>query len=233
MSEKVLNQPILTYTIASKDIYREGEEYRAIYLRIDPWGGFTLFGVIPDKAEILEENFTQVILEYALAWNFPGKSPQAILKMREFGIEIGEVIANQVKLSYSQENSLHAVSYGLEGFLRSIGAKFAVENMVDRLRYDITGCPLCIVAGQTGVPQEVDLSHAVITAVYESLVHSIDPGLEISLPAGPYNTHIICVRLPVEKHLEGLNPGDSVKREMRSQNEEFFDMPAYTLSSGG
>jgi hypothetical protein len=70
--------------------------------------------------------------------------------------------------------------------LNSQWTSYSTEQVPSGLHFELHDCPLCMAAVNSGIRGREDQAHRVLYALYRALVHALDPGLHIDLPASPH-----------------------------------------------
>jgi hypothetical protein len=190
---------ILTYPIASGEMYYAVANERAVYLQGDPEAGFSLYGQILNGGDASSANLAEVLLEFAMTWSTPGDPSEARRQMQIFGKHLGEALADQRARAKPVNGALGCAAGALEDVLRSLKAPFGVQHTKSKVRYELDRCPLCVTAEVTGTDREAELARHALHALYRSLVNAIDPGLQIKVSGEPNAKHAISVVAPTSK----------------------------------
>lgn len=173
------------------------KEERAVYLRNDPKVGLIIYGELSNKGKVSGVDLVQVLLEFAMSWKgFKGYS-EVSRQMKLFGKRIGEAMADQVARDMPDASTLQHAAHGMESIFRSLNESIEVQQTKYETRYKIAHCPLCLVSDKTGSRKVMVLAHHALNAVSKSLVHNIDPLLQVHLPNGPLDTHLIHIQSPI------------------------------------
>lgn len=173
---------LLVYRVGSADkIYSEVNQ-RELRLRHDPGLGPLLRGEVPECGTECFANLGQVILEYVMAC----ERCEDGSVLDEFGGQIGTAFGAHVRRSLPGDPPLKQALRAMLCVLNSQEASFTVEQSDDALRFVLDSCPLCLAAKDCGIGGCEAQAHRVLYALYRALVHTLDPGLFIDLPAHPH-----------------------------------------------
>jgi len=185
--------PVLTYQIASGDLYYTVEGERTIYLREDPVMCFTLHGEIPYEREVPSINFAQVILEITMSGGVPRQHHEVTNQLKPLCKRIGHVLAEQIEERKPNLTSLQRVAQAMGCILRSMDATFTVQKKGNELRYELDQCPLCTIAKAKGFAPEIEPAHQVLKSICNCMVGEIDPACQVKLPDSSHDPHIITI----------------------------------------
>ena len=184
------------YPIASADMYYEEVNQRDVCVCDDPEKGFRIWGEIPGAGDVTAVGLCHVLLEYAMYCQTWRDSSQAYCHMQQFGEHLGIALAKYLRDSISMAGAANPGSCALECVLESMNAHFTVEQIGPELQFIVAGCPLHETAEQTGL-REVELAHWGLNALCQSLVHAIEPDLNVQAPLEVGVDHIFAVMTPV------------------------------------
>jgi hypothetical protein len=126
--------------------------------------------------------------------------------MKFFGKCIDEEMADQVARDIPDASTLERAAHGMESIFRSLNASIEVKQAKYELRYEIAHCPLCLASDKTGSRKVTVLAHHALNAVSKSLVHNIDPLLQVHSQNGPLDTissifnrqSVLITKLPID-----------------------------------
>ena len=190
------SRPVLTYPIASGELYYAVVNERTVYLQGDSEAGFSLYGEIPGGGEGSSVNLAKMLLEYARAWNTSGDAVEARRQMQRFGRHLGEALAEQRAPAKPVNGVLGRAADALEDVFRSLDTSFARRQTDCEVRYQLDPCPLHMAAEASTLEQEVGLAHHALKAICQNVVGAIDPKLRLELPNGPNGEQVISVVAP-------------------------------------
>jgi len=186
--------PILSYPIASGEMYYAVANERTVWLQGNPEAGFSLYGAIPGGSEASSVNLAEMLLEFAMAWNTAGDASQARRRMQVFGSHLGQALAEKRAQAKPVDGVLERAANAVEDILRSLDASFACWQTESEVRYQIDPSPLQVVAGATGMECATELAHHALNAMCESVVGVLAPELHVQLPDGPNAEQVILLR---------------------------------------
>jgi hypothetical protein len=191
------SKPILTYPIASGEMYYEVVNQRTVYLQGDPETGFSLYGEIPGWGEDSAVNLSKILLEFAMTWSATGDAVEAQRQMQRFGRRIGEAFAQQRVPGKSVNGVVGRAGDALEDVFRSLDAPFARRRTNSEVHYRLDRpCPLHMAAEVTTSEQEIRLAHLALKAICQHVVGTLDPKLRLRLPDDPNVEQVISVVAP-------------------------------------
>ena len=178
------NIEVLTFPIASGDMYYEVEEAMTVFVRGDVQRGFRLCGELQDLEGAPVVDFADILLEFALAWDIPGKSEEFSLQAQKFGKRIAEKLNEKLEesvLGLSDLDSLARVNIVLDCIFRSMNASYTVEREGDQLCIEFKKCSIIKAANAEGLMLEEEHAHQVLKAVGENVAWEIDPNLQVEI----------------------------------------------------
>ncbi len=170
---------LLTYNVASADMFYVEVEQRDVCVCDDLSRGFRIWGEMHGGGSAATVDLCQIFLEVALSCQTIPDSDQARYKMRAFGKQIGQVLGRHLKDSPLLETLTNPAARALRCLLESMNAHFTVEWIDNELRFAIESCPIYEIAELTGL-REVELAHYGFDALCQSLVYALDPYLSVS-----------------------------------------------------
>jgi hypothetical protein len=170
---------LLTYNVASADLFYVEVEQRDIYVCDDPDKGFHIWGEMHGGRPVSAVDLCQIFLEAALSYRAIPDTDQARTKMRAFGEQIGQVLGQHLMDSPRAEAFTNPAACALKCLLESMNACFTTERLDRELRFVVDGCPIYKIAELTGL-REVELAHDGFDAMCQSLVHALEPSLSVS-----------------------------------------------------
>jgi formate transporter len=181
--------PLFRFNITSADMFHSEVAQRAIYVRDDPDTGFHIWGEITGGAGVPPADLGAVLLEYAMTCAAHCSLPDAYRQMDTFGKNLGEALAVCIIQGTPAEKGAHRATCGLECVLESLNIAFTIQQSDGRLSYRLDHCPLCDTSERSGL-HHVELAHHGLSALCHSLIHSLDPGLDVHLPNKSLAEHV-------------------------------------------
>lgn len=172
---------LCSYAVASGDMYYAEMEQRDIYAWDDPQRGFRVWGELRGGGPATAVDLCQMLLEYAMYLRSWCREPEARYNMQDFGERLGHALASLLKQSPPVRMDTNPGACALMCVLESMNVQITIEQVGPELHFLLAECPLVEVARRTGL-REVELAHAGVNALCQSLAHAIDPGLQITIP---------------------------------------------------
>lgn len=169
------------YSIASSDMYYTELEQRDVLVRDDPVKGFKIWGEIVGGGPGTSVNLCQMFLEYAMycrSWCNPS---EANYNMQRFGEQLGMALAKFLQETPPAEMSQNPGACALTCLWEALDIQFTIEKVGPEMHFLFADCPLAEAAQRTGL-REVDLALSGVNAMCQTLVHLIDPHMEILTP---------------------------------------------------
>lgn len=190
-SEKHVKR-LLSFGIASGDMYHSIVNERVIYAFDDPESGFRVWGEIPGTGEASTVDLCRVILEYGMTCKASDDLPGAFRAMENFSKRLGETLAIQIMEATPAETGEHRAACALECVFESMRAHFTLQEHAGEMDFLLKKCPLCENAKDIGI-WEVDLAHHGLNVLVQSLIHAINPTLKLKQPVRPQMDHIYSI----------------------------------------
>jgi hypothetical protein len=192
---------LLTYNVASADMFYVEVEQRDVCICDDLSRGFRIWGEMHGGRSVATVDLCQIFLEVALSYQAIPDSDQARYKMGAFGKQIGQVLGQHIKDNPLLEILTNPAVRALRCLLESMNARFTVEWIDNELRFAVDSCPIYKIAELTGL-REVVLAHYGFDAMCQSLVYALDPYLIVSTSL---ETHIGQLVSPANRLLISLS----------------------------
>lgn len=196
MKDERYKKNVITYPIKSGGLYCEVVEERTVILELDIETCPRIYGEIPDLGESSNINLSELLLEFALSLEGARNREKTVRRVEYFGNRIGEALADLIKGEEPECDRMVLVSHAMDCILHSMGADYSVYEGEEALDYKLARCPLQSAAEMSGLRMSVESAHTVLNSICQGLVHAIDPFLEVHLPAGTADVHIIEVFAP-------------------------------------
>lgn len=167
---------LLSYVIASADMYYTEMEVRDVFLSSSEQGGFRIWGKMAHGDASTAIDLFQIFLEYALHCCSLAGIEEPLLNMQDFGERLGRSLAKQLK-----SNTLPCISDNpavriLKYIFETIDAHPSVENTDAGVRVAIPAYSLEKAAQCSGLCH-IELAHCGINSMCASLIHGINPDL--------------------------------------------------------
>jgi hypothetical protein len=184
---------IYRYLIASSDMYYTELEQRDIFVQDDPDKGFEIWGEIAGAGKTTSIGLCQMFLEYGMYCRSWGSLSESTFHMRTFGENIGTALANFIQETPPAEMDQNPGICTLMCLWESLKIQFTVEHVGSEMHFLFANCPLEEIARQTGM-LDVDLALYGVNALCQTLIHTIDPYLEILTPLESRPDFVFSVR---------------------------------------
>ena len=172
---------IYRYSIASSDMYYTELEQRDVFVSDDPDKGFQIWGQIASGGPATSVCLCQMLLEYAMYCQSWCNMSEAIFNMRIFGEQIGNALAKFIQETPPADMSQNAGACTLMCLWESLNIQFTVEQVGPEMHFIFANCPLEETALRNGL-RGVDLALYGVNALCQTLIHIIDPHMEILTP---------------------------------------------------
>jgi hypothetical protein len=181
------------YSIASSDMYYTELEQRDVYVSDHPRDGFKIWGQIAGAGPAASVDLCQMFLEYAMYCRSWGSPAEAAYNMHAFGERLGGALARFLKENPPADMSQNPGACALECLFESMGVQLSVEQVGPELRFFFADCPLAEAAQRTGL-REVEPALYGVNSLCQTLIHAIDPHLQISHPMEAVPNSVFAVR---------------------------------------
>jgi len=169
---------------------------RDVCISDDPIHGFRIWGEIPEIGEKTAVDLCEVFLEYAMTCTAMQDHHHTLVSMEIFSKHLGECLAKYIKACTPLETQQNMGVCAVECVLESMHAHFKVEQRETESRYLVLRCPLGEASQRTGLPYK-DLAHYGINKMCQSLVHALQPSVDVYSPEDSEAEHIFAVRKSV------------------------------------
>jgi hypothetical protein len=186
---------LLSYVLASADMYYAEMEQRDIFLSCNEQGNFCIWGKTVDGEPSTKIDLFQIFLEYALyccAW---ASAEETLCNMRGFGERLGRSLAKQLENNILLSLSHKSASQILKNVFETVDAHPSVENVDAGVRVIVTDYPLEKAAKRSGL-WNVELAHSGINSMCQSLIRCINPGLAVSASSNADSEFTFTILMP-------------------------------------
>lgn len=189
---------ILSYIVASSDLYYEESNRREVFIQTDDGTCFRVWAEIVELGEISAANLCEVFLEYSLNCRTHADQPARLQCMREFSEIFGQRLAQFIKSRLCPPVVRSDVPFcAMSCILDSMQVNFTVAESQDELRFVLDRYPLQSASLQSGL-SDVELAHLGVAALCDSVMRTLDPRLSVHVPQTSAEEHIFIVNLPHE-----------------------------------
>jgi hypothetical protein len=187
---------LLSYVIASADLYYEEANQRTIYVQTDDGTCFRIWAEIKNIGEISAANLCEIFLEYSLNCQTQGSSAASRSCMQEFAEILGQRLAVYIRQRICPPIERTDVPYcAMSCILDSMQVNYTVQETPQELRFILDRCPLYSTSLRTGLC-EVEMAHYGVGIFCDSVIRSLDPSLSVSVPLATGDEHVFIVTLP-------------------------------------
>jgi hypothetical protein len=183
---------ICRYPIASTDMYYNEVGQRDVYARDDLLHGFQIWGELTGAGEETAIPLCEIFLEYAMVCQTGHDENQAYALMESFGSGLGQAVAIYMMDNIFIDRFPNPGVCAMECVLETLKVNFTIHQIGPELRFIICDCPFEKTAGQTGLPQS-ELAHIGLNAMYQGLLHVIQPELPVASPIDERYDHIFAI----------------------------------------
>ena len=187
---------LLSYPIASADMYYSVVNERDVYISDDPVYGFHIWGEIPGLGAKSAVDLCDMFFEYAMTCAALRDDSRSSRSMEVFANQLGERLAKYIKARIPMKTNQNPGMCALECVMEAIHAHFIVEQRDTESRYILRSCPICVASRRKNLPY-ADLVHLGVYKLCQCLVHAIDPFLDLDTPADSETDHIFSMVRPV------------------------------------
>lgn len=197
MTNEILNPPItclLTYKIASADMFYAEVEQRDIYVCDRPANGFSIWGEIPGEEPRTAVELCEIFLEVALSCQGMPDATRARCRMKSFSERFGQLLAQHIKESSLLETLTDPAACVLKCLLESKHARFRLEYINHKYRFTVESCPIHEVAELTGLT-EVELAHYGFNTMCQSLIDALNLDLSMFISVEALTGHPMSVTI--------------------------------------
>ena len=186
---------LLSYVIASADMYYAEMEQRDVFLRCDEQGSFHIGGKMADGEPSTEIDIFEIFLEYALYCRSWAGGEEALYNMQDFGERFGRSLAKQLVNDALPLKPRHSVSHVLRYIFETVDAHPAVEIVDTGVRIIITDYPLEKAAKRSGL-WNIELARYGINSMCQSLIRCLNPGVSLRTSSDRRSEFIFTVLTP-------------------------------------
>ncbi len=187
---------LLSYVIASADMYYAETEQRVVFLSYDEQGCFRIGGKMVDGELSTEIDIFEIFLEYALTCRSWAGGEEALYNMQDFGERFGRSLAEQLKRDRLPFKPRHSLSYILKHIFETVDAHPSVENVDAGVRIVIPDYPLEKAAKHSGLGN-IELAHYGINSMCRSLICHLNPGASLSTSSDTCPEFVFTILTPV------------------------------------
>ena len=186
---------LLSYVIASADMYYAEMEQRDVFLSCDEQGNFCIGGKMADGEPSTTIDLFEIFLEYALYCCSWAGGEEALYNMQDFGERFGRSLAKQLENNVLLFKSRNSASYILRYIFETVDSHPAVENVDAGVRVIITDYPLEEAAKRSGL-WNIELAHYGINSMCQSLIRCLNPGVSLKTSSDTRSEFIFTILTP-------------------------------------
>jgi hypothetical protein len=186
---------LLSYVIASADMYYAEMEKRDVFLSCDEQGNFHIVGKSVDGDPSATIDLFEIFLEYALSCCSWADKEETLFNMQDFGERLSRSLVKQLENSVMLSKSRSSVSHILRYIFETVDAHPIVENIDSGVRFIISDYPLEKAAERSGL-RDVELAHYGINCMCQSLVRCINPKLSLRASSDARSEFIFTILTP-------------------------------------
>ena len=118
---------------------------------------------------------------------------EAIFNMRSFGEQLGVGLAKFIQETPPADMSQNAGACTLMCLWEAMNIQFTLEQVGPEMHFFFANCPLEETALRNGL-REVDLAIYGVNALCQTLIHIIDPHMEILTPMEAHRPFVFAVK---------------------------------------
>jgi hypothetical protein len=186
---------LLSYVIASADMFYAEMERRDVFLSCNEQGGFRIWGKMTDGEPSTTIDLFEIFLEYALYCCSCADTKETLHNMQDFGERLGRSLAKQFENNFWLSILHNSASQILKIIFETVDAHPSLENVDAGVRIIVADYPLEKAAKRSGL-WNVELAHCGINSMCESLVRCINPGLGLSASSDARSEFIFTILTP-------------------------------------
>jgi hypothetical protein len=186
---------LLSYVLASADMYYTEMERRDVFLSCDEQGNFCMWGKTADGEPSTKIDLFQIFLEYALYCCSWASAEDTLCNMQGFGECLGRSLAKQLENNSLPSTSRRSASQILKYLFETVDTHPFVENVGAGVRVIVTDYPLEKAAKRSGI-WNVELAHSGINAMCRSLMRCLHPGFAVSSSSDAHSEFTFTILMP-------------------------------------
>jgi len=186
---------LLSYALASADMYYAEMERRDIFLSCNEQGNFIIWGKTADGEPSTKIDLFQIFLEYALYCCSWASAEDTFCNMQGFGERLGRSLAKQLENDILLSISRKSAGQILKNVFETVDTHPSVENVDAGLRVIVTDYPLEKAAKRSGL-WDVELAHCGINAMCQSLIRCTNPSLFVSPSSDAHSEFTFTILMP-------------------------------------
>ena len=189
---------LLSYPIASSDMWYSEIGQREIYLRREPQQGLYLQGEIPECGPDCYANLSEVLQEYCCGCEQCRDHDGTASLVCPFADRLGRQLMARLQELIPERPEINRVSAVMDVILNSMDVAFEKALTGDGLRYDLADPPINKAArgsGLSGLCQWEALAHRAFVALSSFVVRAAAPGWVFVPPSEP-ETNVLWI-IPV------------------------------------
>ncbi len=211
------------YFIASADMYYAAVGERDVYVSIDQEGVLRIWGEMHGGGSATEINLCEVYLEYGMYCRTWQEMTESYNVMKGFGEFLGDALAKFMKENINFDSTENPGACALECVLESLNAQISIEQIGSELSFMIADCPIHETAKKTGLREE-ELALYGFNVMVQTLINSIDPKADLSLPAEIQPNQTYTIKMQNQTQPKSLSPSAPILlKEWRVVEEEKID----------
>lgn len=184
---------IYRYVVGCADMFYEEVQQRDVFVSDDPNKGFRIWAEIVNAGPKTSIGICEIFCEYAMYIRSWCELREAEYHMSSFGEKIGTALAKFIQTSPPAEMNQNPGVCTLMCLWESMNIQFAVEQVGPEMHFFFANCPLEDAARRTGL-REMDLALCGVNSLCQTLIHKIDPHLEILSPLETHPNFIFTVK---------------------------------------
>jgi hypothetical protein len=186
---------LLSYVIASADMYYAEMERRDVFLGCNEQGSFRIWGKMTDGEQSTSIDVFEIFLEYALYCGSWADTEETLHNMQDFGERLGRSLAKQLENNILLSSLRNSACQMLKYILDTVDAHPCVEDVDAGVRVIIMDYPLEKAAKRSGL-WNVELAHCGINSMCESLIRCMNPRLAVRASSDERSEFIFTILTP-------------------------------------
>ena len=186
---------LLSYVIASADMYYTEMEQCDVFLSCNEQGGLRIWGQTAYGEPPITIDLFEIFLEYALYCCSCTDREETLSNMKNFGERLGRSLANQLQNDIVLSRSCTSASQILKHILETVDAHPSVESDDTGVRVIVADYPLEKAAKRSGL-LNIELAHHGVNSLCQCLIHCIDPHLAVNASSDAHSEFIFTILTP-------------------------------------
>jgi hypothetical protein len=186
---------LLSYALASADMYYTEMERRDIFLSCDQQGRFCIWGKTADGEPSTRIDLFQIFLEYALYCCSWASAEDILCNMQAFGERLGRSLAKQLENNIRPSISHRSASQILKYIFETVDTHPFVENVDAGVCVIVMDSPLKKAAKRSGL-WNIELARSGINSMCQNLIRCLNPSFVVSVSSDVHSEFAFTILMP-------------------------------------